>query len=156
MKKFYKENRVFVILMGIALVCIAVILVMAVSYIIGSATKDSYGNRLDGIKDVDIADKKLAEMETAVSEMEKVQKADINVHGKIVNFNIDFTNETAVADAQNLAISCLDFFKEDYINYYDIQFLFTKSASEESEEVFPIIGYKKAGAETITWSNNAK
>lgn len=156
MKKFYKENRVFVILMGIALVCIAVIAAMMVWYIINSSTKNVYGNRLDGIDDVKIEEKKITDMESSLSENDLVQDVTINVHGKIVNFNIDFVNDASVDDAKNVAIKCFEFFEENYLNYYDIQFLFSKSASEESEEVFPIIGYSKRGATTITWSNNAK
>ena len=156
MKKFYKENRVFVILMGVALVCIAIIVGMMAWYVVSSSTKSAYGNRLDGINDVEIASKKVTEMESNVSEKEKVQDVTINVHGKIVYFNIDFENDTTIDEAKNIAISCLDFFEEDYRNYYDIQFLFTKSKSEESEETFPILGYIKAGKTTISWSANAK
>jgi hypothetical protein len=156
LRKFYKENRVFVILMGIALICIAIILFMAIWYIASSSAKDVYGNRLDGISDVLIKDDKITEMESSISEMEKVEDVTINVHGKIVYFDVDFVNEATVDDAKNLAISCLDFFEEDYSNYYDIQFLFSKSNDEESETSFPMLGYRKAGKTNITWSNNAK
>lgn len=155
MKKFYKENRVFVILMGIALVCIAIIIGMMASYIVKSSTNDKYGNRLDGISDVEIADEKVTEMEEAILEMAKVQDTTINIHGKIVNFNIDFQNDATLEEIQNASISCFDFFEEDYLNYYDLQFIITKSDYEESDGTFPILGYRKAGATTITWSNNA-
>ncbi len=162
MKKFYKENRVFVILMGIALVCVAIIAWMFVSYIIHSSTSNKYGNRLDGIKDVEIKDEKITEMETAILEMSKVQDVKINLHGKLVNFNISFEKETTVEEAQNVSISCMEFFEEDYLNFYDLQFLVTipegKAAVEGEEEPkdLVIIGYRKAGMTTITWSNNAK
>ena len=93
-------------------------------------------------------------METSISEMEKVQDVTINIHGKIVNFIIDFENDTKDDEVKNIAIKCLEFFEEDYRNFYDMQFLFTKSASKDSNEKFPIIGYIKAGKTTITWSNN--
>ncbi len=156
MKRFYKENRVFVILMGIALVCIAIIFGMMVWYIINSNTKDVYGNRLDGIEDVEIDDKMKTDMESSISEMEGVQDVTINLHGKIVYFDIDLVNEATVDEAKNISIKCLDFFEEEYLNFYDLQFIITKSKVEDSEDVFPILGYKKASATTITWSNNAK
>ncbi len=166
MKKFYKENRVFVILMGITLVCIAIILGMACSYIISSNSGNVYGNRLDGISDVEITKKKITEMQKSLNEEEKIQDVTINIHGKIVYFNVEFTSDTSIDDAKNVAIKCLDFFEETYLNFYDLQFLFTKdevkeeSSSEEEDEnkepYFPIIGYRKAGVSTITWSNNAK
>lgn len=154
MKKFYKENRVFVILMGIALICIAIICGMMLWYVVNSSTKDAYGNRLDGIGDVKIEKKRVTEMESSISEMEHVQEVTINIHGKIINFNIDFDNETTSDEVKNVAIKCLEYFEEDYRNYYDMQFLFTKSDSEDSEEKFPVLGYIKAGKTTITWSNN--
>lgn len=162
MKKFYKENRVFVILMGIALVCIAIIAWMFVSYVVHSSTSNKYGNRLDGIKDVEIKDEKITEMETSILEMNKVQDVKINLHGKLLNFNISFEKEATVEEAQNVSISCMEFFEEDYLNFYDLQFLVTipegKAATEDEEEPkdLVIIGYRKAGMTTITWSNNAK
>lgn len=156
MKKFYKENRVFVILMGIALVCIAIILGMLASYIWRSNGGEKYGNRLDGIADVLIEDDFKSEMEEKILEKEKVEDVKINVHGKIVNFNIKFQKDASVAEAQSVAVGCLEFFEEDYLNYYDIQFIVTKSEYEESSSIFPMLGYRKAQATTITWSNNSK
>ncbi len=156
MKKFYKENRVFVILMGIALVCIAIMVAMLAGYVFKSSNGDKYGNRLDGISDVLIEDDKKGEMEGKILEMEKVQDVTINIHGKIVNFNIDFAEDATVAEAQNVSIACLDFFEEDYLNYYDLEFIITKKTSDDSSPNFPMIGYRKAQASTISWSNNSK
>lgn len=142
--------------MGIVLVCVAIILGMMVWYIVHSNTNDTYGNRLDGISDVEISDKKTTEMEASISEMDKVQDVTINIHGKIIYFNVDFANDATIDNAKNVAIKCAEFFDEDYKNFYDLQFLFYKSNSEESEEVFPILGYLKAGSTNISWSNNAK
>lgn len=156
MKKFYKENRVFVILMGIALVCIAIIIALFASYVVKSSTNDKYGTRLNGIEDVRIEDEKIGEMEGKILEMTKVSDVKINVHGKIVYFTIDFQNDATIEEVKNAAINCLEFFEEEYLNYYALQFLITKSNLEESDAKFPMIGYRNAGAATITWSNNAK
>jgi len=155
MKKFYKENRVFVILMGIALVCIAIIVAIFTMYIVNSSTNDKYGNRLDGIKDVEIKKDDINDMESKVLEMSKVQDVSIKMHGKTLNFIIDFEQNATLEEVQNVAISTLEFFEEDYLNYYDLQYLVTKSTLEESVTNYPIIGYRKAGATTITWSRNA-
>ncbi len=156
MKKFYKENRVFVILMGIALVCIAIIITIFVVYLFNSTSKDKYGNRLDGIDDVKIEEEKITEMEDGVLEMDRVQEVTIDVEGKIVYFVIDFENDATLEETQNVAISCLEFFTEEYLNFYDIQFMITKSTLEESTSEYPIIGYRKSGATGISWSNNAQ
>lgn len=156
MKKFYKENRVFVILMGVALVCIAIIVAIFAIYIVNSSTTDKYGNRLDGIDDVKMSSEKVGEMEEGILAMAKVQDVSINIDGKTVKFIIDFENDATLEERQNVAISCLDFFEENYLNFYDLQFMITKSAVEESSSDDVIFGARKSGASTITWSNNAK
>ena len=156
MKKFYKENRVFVILMGIALVCIAIIIGLLASYVLSSNGGEKYGNRLDGISDVEIKDEFKDEMESKILEKEKVEDTKINIHGKIISFNIKFQKDTSVTEAKSVATSCMEFFEEDYLNYYDIQFVLTKSEYEDSTSTFPMLGYRKAQAANITWSNNSK
>ena len=158
MKRFYRENRVFVILMAIVFACAAIIIFLLAKYVINSNTGNKYGNRLDGIKDVIVSEDLKDEMITTLTTESKVNSVTINVHGKIVNFVIDFKKETTMDEAKSIAIKCLDFFEEEYRNFYDIQFLFKKSEleNEEEKDKFPIIGYIKAGATTISWSNNTK
>ena len=71
----------------------------------------------------------------------------------------------AIEEAKNTAIGIVALFEEDYLNYYDIQFLMvnelynnTKDQSKAPDDPnpFPILGYKKAERENISWSHNAK
>lgn len=156
MKKFYKENRVFVILMGVALVCIAIIVAMLAGYVVKSTTGNKYGSRLDGISDVEIDDQKQSDLEAKVLEMNKVEDVKIIIHGKTINFNIDFQADTTIAEAQSIAPECLKLFDEDYLNFYDIQFIYTKKSKEESLREFPAFGYRKAQASAISWSVNTQ
>ena len=155
LKKFYKENRVFIILMGIVLVCVAIIVFILARYVLNSNTNNKYGNRLDGIGDVTISETKLTDFETKISEMEKVKEVSVNIHGKIIYFDVDFVKDTNVTDAKNVAIKCLEFLEETEKKYYDLQFVFSEKEEESEEKTFPIFGYMKAGATTISWSNNA-
>lgn len=161
MKQFYKENRVFSILMLIVLGCIVLTIIMILWYLASSTSKSVYGNRLDGIGDVKIDSSMNKDLVSKVKEMDKISDAKVNVHGKIVYFDIVLTDDASVGDAKNTAIKCLELFEEDYLNFYDIQFLMTndkyQNNSEQSTEdnIFPILGYRKAGATTITWSHNA-
>lgn len=144
--------------MGISLVCIAIIIALLANYVIksSSSSNDMYGNRLDGINDVKITDDKVTEMKEKILAMDKVQDIVINIHGKIVNFNIDFANETTLEEVKNTSISCLDLLEEEYKSFYDLEFIITQSKNEESDSIYPILGYMKAGRTTISWSNNAK
>lgn len=161
MKSFYKKNRVFIILMAIVFICAAIIIFLLAKYVINSNTGNKYGNRLDGIQDIVIEKDKKDEMKTTLEKEEIVNSVTITVHGKIVNFLIDFKKDATVDQAKSISVKCLDFFEEEYRNFYDLQFLCQKSELKEQKEEdekdnFPIIGYIKAGATTISWSNNAK
>lgn len=164
MKKFYNDNRVFVILMGIVIICVAIMLFLLGKYVVSSNTGDKYGNRLDGIEDVIIEEKQKEDIASALKENESVTSAKVIVHGKIINFVIKFVKDTKIDEMQSIAIKSLDSFEEEYKNYYDMQFLLEREVDEveESEdeeveeEISAIIGYIKAGATTISWSNNAK
>ena len=161
MKSFYRKNRVFIILMAIVVICAAIIIFLLAKYVIHSNTGNKYGNRLDGIQDIVIEKNKKDEMVASLEKEEVINSVTINIHGKIVNFLIDFKKDTTVDQAKSVAVKCLDFFEEEYRNFYDIQFLCQKSELKEAKEdeekdSFPIIGYIKAGATTISWSNNAK
>lgn len=161
MKQFYKENRVFSILMLVVIGCIILTVVMILGYVISSSSKSVYGNRLDGIGDVKIDSKMNKDLVSKVQEMDKVSSAKVNVHGKIVYFDIVMSDDASVDDAKNTAIKCLGLFEEDYLNFYDIQFLmtndkFVNNSSQSTEDnIFPILGYRKAQKTTITWSHNA-
>lgn len=164
MKKFYEENRVFSILMLIVIACLILIACLGVGYVLRSRNTSVYGNRLDGIGDVKISEKMINNLKSQVKEMAKVSAVDINVHGKIVNFDVTFNNEATVEEAKNVAISIIALFEEDYLNYYDIQFLMVndlyntnkdKKENPEDTNPFPILGYKKAERENISWSHNA-
>ena len=51
-KAFYKNNRVYSILMVISVICILSIVIGVILYFIGQTNKDKYGNRLEGIENV--------------------------------------------------------------------------------------------------------
>ena len=161
MKKFYKENRVFSILMLIVAVCICIIMLFFLIYIFTSSRKSVYGNRLDGIGDVVISEKMSKSMVSDIKNMDKVNDAKVNIHGKIIYFDINFNDDASVDDAKNVSIKCLSLLEDKYVKFYDIQFIITNNKfketkkGESSDNVFPIMGYKKHDAQVITWSHNA-
>ena len=162
MKKFYRENRVFVILMGIVAICVIIMVALLAKYIISSNTGNKYGNRLDGIEDVKIEEKSKTEMSDKIKENDKVEDAKVIVNGKIINFIIKFKKDTSIEDMKSEAVKSLEFFEEEYRNFYDIEFLLQREVeeveedSEEEQDQSAVIGYIKAGATTISWSNNSK
>lgn len=151
LKGFYRNNRVFVILMGIATVCLAIILVVLLITFTGQRGGNHWGNRLAGIENHPIADTRLREIETTLSEIEIVDRASLRIVGRIIYINV-FLNDGRPSDAQEIAMDSLEFFSEDEQSFYDIHFAFAKVGEVEDSE-FPIMGSLKSSNRTITWTN---
>ncbi len=151
LKGFYKNNRVFVILMGVALFCIALIAVAFIYLLLTQNSGDKYGNRLNGIETVEITTTRLSDLEKEIKEDEKVEKVNSRIKGKIIHVNI-YLKEGKATDAKNIAIKSLEFFTEDEKNFYDISYSVSKEGDVD-DVTFPIMGYKKSDNTIISWTN---
>lgn len=151
LRAFYKNNRVYSILMIISTMCIIAILVGVVLYFVGQTNKDKYGHRLDGIDAVSIKDDKIKEIETKIGENELVKDVNINVSGKLIYVTISL-NSGKHSDSESIAQASLDLFSEEEKGFYDIQYI-VDNLDKTSEENFPVMGYIKAGNSVIKWTN---
>ena len=151
LKSFYKNNRVYSILMIISIICIVAILVGVVLYFLGQTSKDKYGNRLEGIEKVEIKESKLNDIEKKITENELVKSTDAVIRGKLVYITITLNTGTH-ADIESIAQSSLDLFSEEEKAFYDIQYI-VDNKDDEIEENFPVMGYIKAGNSVIKWTN---
>lgn len=149
-KEFYKNNRIYCILMGIGIFCVALIAIAFVSYFVNQTKGDTYGNRLVGIENVKITDTHKTELINQIKQDKKVDKVSVNIKGKIIYINI-YLNEGKYEDAQNIAIKSLEALTTDEKDFYDINFTFAKTKKEENS-VFPVMGYKKSDATIISWT----
>ncbi len=151
LKSFYKNNRVYSILMIISIICIVAILVGVVLYFLGQTSKDKYGNRLEGIEKIEIKESKLNDIEKKITENELVKSTDAVIRGKLVYITITLNTGTH-ADAESIAQSSLELFSEEEKAFYDIQYI-VDNKDEKIEENFPVMGYIKAGNSVIKWTN---
>ena len=149
-KEFYHNNRIYCILMGISILCLLLIAGAFAFFFLNQTKNDAYGNRLNGIESVEISKNHKEEIISFITEQETVDKASINIKGKIVYLNI-YLSSGKVDDAQALAIKILEKFTDDEKNFYDINYTFTKSNTEENSS-FPIMGYKKSDKTIISWT----
>ena len=152
LKRFYKEHRIFTILMSIVIVCFILIgtLLFQCFY---SGGADKYGNRLEEISKYEIKKDKLEEIETKIITEEKVKTANVFRTGRIIYSSIEFTPETELIEAQNIAIKLLDEFSEDDKNYYDFNFTLKKEESD-TVEGFVIEGARNSSGNGLSWNNN--
>ncbi len=150
MKKFLKENRIFVILMSIVLVCIVVITSLLLVYFYTGNSKDKYGNRLANIADLKITSSAKETIINSIKEDDKVKEVSIDIYGKIVYLNVTFEEGTALDVAESKALAFLENFTEEELLAYDFQI----SLEETSEDGYLISGAKNNGSSIIVWNNN--
>ena len=147
LKKFYKNNRIYCILMGISLFCLALIAMLFVIYFVNQTKNDTYGNRLNGIESMEISDSEKDEIVNVIKESDKVDKATVNIKGKIIYVNVYLLDGNRDL-ANSIAVKVLNTLNEEKKDFYDINFSFNK----DDDEAFPFMGYKKSDAAIISWS----
>jgi hypothetical protein len=147
--KFIKKHRNN-ILLGILLL----IIIIGVGYFLKAFVFPSsgpfYGNRLDGIDNVEISDNRITELESNLLRNDKVKSSDVLIQGKIINIFID-VEDMGADDAKKILNDTLGDFSDAEKEFYDFQYFITNDSDKDSE-IYPIIGYKSKSSDTISWS----
>lgn len=152
LKSLYKKNKVLFILTTIAIVCILVIIIGLLTSFYRKTNTSKYGDRLDGIEEVEITDSFREDLVSFYEENERVNEASVTLSGKIVYIIIDVTKGTTKAQAQTVANSGLEEFSEEEVDYYDFQFIVTCDDDSESK-IYPTMGYKNNTSAKVVWIN---
>ena len=146
LRTFYKNNRIYCILIMISLACLLLLGIGVICYFIGQATSSSYGNRLDNIDQYKV-DNELKELEAFYKSSEGVKSASVRLQGKIIYVDVEMDDAKTNEDIQNIATSSLVKLTDDQKSFYDIQFIFTRS------KLHPYFGSKAHSNTIITWAN---
>ena len=155
LKKIWQENSILFVLLFILIACIIAISVVVVTYFVGDSSS-KYGDRLDGIEDYPFEEDTQNEIISKIEENEIVEDATIRVSGKIIYITITFVPETTLVEGQSIALSSLDYFSEETLSFYDLEYMIKADATEETEG-FQIIGAKNvSGTGGIVWKNNTE
>ena len=156
-KKFYKEDRIFIILLSIMLVGIMLIGTILMECFYSSGAGDDslakYGDRLEYIDEYPIEDSRIYSYETKLTNEENISEAHLTITGRIVYIKIIFQNDISLTDAQNISLKSLEDFSEEEKKYYDFHFTLEKPKTETSDS-FIISGAKNKKSNTIVWNNN--
>lgn len=145
LKRFYRNNRIYCILMGISFLCILMVVISLMIYFFSQTSSNKYGNRLDGIKDYDTKEN-IKAVEKYITENGNYVKETVRVQGKIIYIDITVKPETSIEDMQNIAVGTLESFSQENLSYYDIQF----AISREGQPTY--YGSKSSTNSTIRWS----
>ena len=144
---FIKRNKKLLVVIAVFLVAlVAGIQLKNILYPSGGAI---YGNRLDGIKEVELA----KDLDRQIQEKLKdfVSKVEVRTSGRIVNITMIVNPDISASVAKDNSKKIFELFAEKQLNYYDIQ-VFLKKETDATD--FPIIGYKHQNKDGFTWTKD--
>ena len=155
LKKIWQENSVLFVLLFILIACLIAISVVVVTYFVGDSSS-KYGDRLEGIEDYPFDEDMQNEIISKIKENEIVEDVTMRVSGKSIYVMITFVPETTLVEGQSIALSSLDYFSEETLSFYDLEYMIEAEATEETEG-FQLIGAKNvSGTGGIVWNNNTE
>ena len=151
MKQFYKENRVFSILMIVVAVCLLLIIGITLKYFIFGSSSSPYG--LKDEKKYKISDDLKTEVKSTLESDESIKKASVRVSVRTIYISMEFNTGVSLEEAKGKAVTALEKFSEDELGYYDVEFILTEESADNSEG-FTIMGAKNVNGSNIVWNNN--
>jgi hypothetical protein len=146
---FILKNRIYIVLVLFILFCGFVFVTMK-AYLDPVDELAVYGNRLDGIEDVEITENRKDEVNKFIKEDENVTDSSISVQGKIVNISIKTTTKgNTISKMQEKGKLIIEKFSKEEIAFYDFQ-IFIKNEDAN----YNMIGYKNKKNENISWESD--
>ena len=140
-RKFYKRNRIYCILMIVSFVCLVTLGSALVIYFYNQATSDPAGSRTINKENYPV-DKEVEACKKYFTESEGVEKVSMNIKNNIIWITVYVDAEMKVEDIQNLGIGSLESFTAEQLGYYDLQFAFIR-------EGYPSLNGSKSAQNTI-------
>ena len=147
---FIRKNKFVIIAIGVFLILV-ILAFQVVNMFFPEEGKALYGNRLDGIEEVEITDSKKEQIENSLKEDAITKEASVSVAGKIIEVIVTVQDDTTKDAAKALTTRVLDSLEDDEKSFYDVQ-IFIKKDTEASD--FPIIGYKHQNKDGFSWTKD--
>ena len=104
---FIRKNKFVIIAIGVFLILVVLVFQIATMFFPEEGTA-LYGDRLDGIEEVELSNSKLTKIESNLKSDGAVKEADVSVAGKIVEVIITVQDVTSVDTAKALNTKVLD------------------------------------------------
>jgi preprotein translocase subunit SecF len=149
--RFIKDHKKLFIILGILLVLFIICFVI-VYKIFFSYGNNKYGSRLDNIQNLEISNYTVDKLESELAELDGVNSVSYHLNGKLIGIIFKVEPSLEKDDAKEYGDKVLEYFSDEEKEAYDIQIFVTCDSEEDNP--YPIIGYKKAKIDHITWSNN--
>lgn len=109
-----------------------------------------YGNRLEGIEEVEIDKDLKKDISTFLLSVAGVKKVSTNVYGKVFNILIWVDETISLNKVKEISNEALAKCSNEQQAFYDISF-FIDYAETSDKADFPLIGYKNKNSKVIVW-----
>ena len=150
MKNFIKNNKVTVVAFIICVIFVILVFAVKLTFFPNEGTA-IYGDRLDGIEEVEITDKQQEDIIKALEDKDEVKKVSCDIKGRTLNVLITVNDDVELDPAKALTSSITENLEEDQTSYYDIQVFISK---DNDDTRFPIIGYKHQNKDEFSWTKD--
>ena len=149
--KYVKQHKFTIFVIFIFIIAV-VGLFFGYNLFFSNGGKPAYGNRLEGIESVEITDENISKIKEELKKNDKVSEVNTNISGRTLNIIITVDDKMSLADAKSIGQKSYSSLNEKQINYYSIQIFINKK--DETQNNFPIIGYKQRGTTKIVWTKD--
>lgn len=151
-KKLRQDTKIILVLIVIMIVCFISIGILFYKYFYAGTSSSKYGDRLEGIENYKLDSNLNKNISEIYKDEESIDKATVNVKGKVIYITLDFKKIIKKDKAKELAEKSLEKIGEENLKYYEIQFLLEYVGEEESEEFKnPIFGSKNSNSLKVIW-----
>jgi len=133
--KKYRYTTIAIILFLLVLLVASILFNM----FFGGRGKPVYGNRLDGIENVQVTENDFSKTSDTLKKEKIVVDAKGSLSGRILNYTITVKSKTKTSDAKALTKIILNDLSNEQKAYFDIQVFFV---CEDETAGYPLIGYK--------------
>ena len=146
LKKFYRNNRIYCILMLISLVCLVLIICSVIFYFIHQSLSSVCGDRLNEVSEHPVTSE-LSSMEDYFKKQSIVTNVSVRLQGKIIYVDFSASSSATNDDINNICTDSLSLLTDDQKSFYDVQFIVTR------DNLNPYLGSKSASSTVISWGN---
>ena len=154
-KKIWQENSVLFVLLLILIACLVAISIVVFTYFVGDSSS-KYGDRLEGIENYPFDEDMQNDVIEKIKENEIVDNVTIRLSGKVIYVSISFVPATTLVEAQSIALASLEYFSEEVLSFYDLEYMISALDALDAEG-FRLIGAKNvSGTGGIVWNNNTE
>lgn len=137
-------------------IIIFIVIIIVMNYLFGlffiNSGKPEYGNRLEGIENVELTKNDITNLQDLIKKNSNVQNVNINISGRTLDIVIHVSDKLSLKDAKKIGNISLEGLSDKQIDYYSVQVFIKKDSKEQNN--FPIIGYKQRGTKVLVWSKD--